>query len=307
MVLKNSPAYHQAELLLRILPLINVESVFALKGGTAINFFVRDLPRLSIDIDLAYLPLTNRQTAIDEISQTLQNITEKIIRTLPGSIIVSKTIENTAFLKGMIVKWEDAVVKIEPNLVIRGSVFAPEMKLLTAQAQTLFELSMSVRTLASAELYAGKVCAALDRQHPRDWFDIWLMLRCEGFYEMLRKAFLVYLISHPRPIIELLNPKFQPISDTLYHEFKAITREPFEYKELLNARAELVRIIKQSLTEKERRFLASFKQAEPDWNLLGLEHIQNLPAVQWKLFNIRQMTPQKRQQAVVKLRQYLEI
>jgi len=53
----------QVELLLRVLPYVAKEKVFALKGGTAINLFVRDLPRLSVDIDLTYLPFEDRATA----------------------------------------------------------------------------------------------------------------------------------------------------------------------------------------------------------------------------------------------------
>jgi hypothetical protein len=53
--------FRQAELLLRVLPLVDREAVFALKGGTAINFFVRDLPRVPVDIDLVYPRLQNMQ------------------------------------------------------------------------------------------------------------------------------------------------------------------------------------------------------------------------------------------------------
>jgi len=68
----------QAELLLRILPIIDRESAFALKGGTAINFFVRDLPRISIDIDLAYLPVGERDVALEAISSALVRISQDI-------------------------------------------------------------------------------------------------------------------------------------------------------------------------------------------------------------------------------------
>ena len=61
--MKDTIFFKQAELLLRILPLIDKEEVLALKGGTAINFFVRDLPRLSVDIDLTYLPVNERSFA----------------------------------------------------------------------------------------------------------------------------------------------------------------------------------------------------------------------------------------------------
>ncbi len=91
--------YKQAELLLRILPLIMSEPDFALKGGAAINFFVREIPRLSVDIDLTYCLLTERQTALTDISQHLRNISTKITRSLPKSVAVFKTLHNSPFLQ----------------------------------------------------------------------------------------------------------------------------------------------------------------------------------------------------------------
>lgn len=305
--MKNSIFYKQAELLLRILPLINSEPVFVLKGGTAINFFVRNLPRLSVDIDLTYLPLTTRQIALSEITRSLQNIAKKITRMLPKSAIVLKTVHQSDFLKGIIVNWQDAAVKIEPNLIIRGTVFPPETKPLSKTAQEFFEISMNVRTLSTAELYAGKICAAPDRQHPRDLFDIHFLLKYEGFSETIRKAFIVYLISHSRPMIELLQPGFKNIRDMFSNEFEAMTVEHVEYEELLAAREQLVTLILSSLTQEERQFLVSVNTGTPEWNLLGLDNIEKLPGVQWKLLNIRKMRKTKRQQAIMKLRDYLEV
>lgn len=68
----------QVRLLLGVLPDIAAEEAFALKGGTAINLFYRDMPRLSIDIDLAYLPVTDRAVALNDIDMTLSRITETI-------------------------------------------------------------------------------------------------------------------------------------------------------------------------------------------------------------------------------------
>ncbi len=305
--MKDSPYYKQAELLLKILPYIMAEQVFALKGGTAINFFVRDMPRLSVDIDLTYCPLTERQTALTDISEHLRHISETINRLLPTSQIVFKTLHNSTFLKGVIVRWNDAVVKIEPNLVIRGTVFPLETRSLSKKAEEIFERAMQVNTLSTPELYAGKICAALDRQHPRDLFDIRFMLEHECFHDTFRKAFIIYLISHPRPIIELLQPTFKDISYTLYHEFYKITREPITYEELVAAREKLVTLILQSLTTQERQFLVSCMTEEPDWELLGLGNLEKLPSVRWKLLNIRKMASEKRQQEVARLRQYLEV
>lgn len=73
----------QVELLVRTLPSVAAETVFALKGGTAINLFVRDLPRLSVDIDLTYLPVKPRNDSLSEIEETLQRIGNSISQSLP--------------------------------------------------------------------------------------------------------------------------------------------------------------------------------------------------------------------------------
>ena len=167
--MKDTIFFKQAVLLLRILPLIYREEVFALKGGTAINFFVRQLPRLSVDIDLTYLPINERELALDDISQALLRISKEIKRRIPKIQIVLKNIRGKETLKGMVVNQEGVTVKIEPNLVLRGSLYPAEIKTLSKRAIDLFELSVQSRVLATDELYAGKICAALDRQHPRDF------------------------------------------------------------------------------------------------------------------------------------------
>ena len=78
-MIKDNPYYRQAELLLRILPIVNQEEVFALKGGTAINFFYRDLPRSSVNVDLAYLPLKDRDKSLQEINDRLLKIETRIV------------------------------------------------------------------------------------------------------------------------------------------------------------------------------------------------------------------------------------
>jgi predicted nucleotidyltransferase component of viral defense system len=83
---KDTVFFRQAELLLRVLPFVNEEEIFALKGGTAINFFLRDLPRLSVDIDLTYLPVNDRETALNDIDKALLRISERVRRQFPMSM-----------------------------------------------------------------------------------------------------------------------------------------------------------------------------------------------------------------------------
>ena len=87
---KDTVFFRQAELILRVLPFANEEEIFALKGGTAINFFYRDLPRLSVDIDLTYLPINDRETALTDIEKALIRISERVEKTIPGARVFSK-------------------------------------------------------------------------------------------------------------------------------------------------------------------------------------------------------------------------
>ncbi len=84
--MRDTVFFRQAELLLKMLPLIYREDMFALKGGTAINFFIRDLPRLSVDIDLTYLPVNERGFALDDINRALIRVSEENKRRIPGTI-----------------------------------------------------------------------------------------------------------------------------------------------------------------------------------------------------------------------------
>jgi predicted nucleotidyltransferase component of viral defense system len=299
--------FRQAELLLRVLPLVDREAVFALKGGTAINFFVRDLPRISVDIDLVYLPVGERDLSLREISDALVRISRNVESRIPGTKIVPRKIKGSDLWSGCSVQREDATIKIEPNLVMRGSLFPPERRSLSPKARSVFELSVESRTLSENELYAGKICAALDGQHPRDLFDIMMLLREGSFNEGMRKAFIVYLISHDRPMVEVLDPGFADIRPVFEAEFRDMTLEEVTCEDLEKTREQLVSMIARELTVEEKQFIVSVKEGIPRWDLLGIEGVENLPAVKWKLVNIGRMNPSKHKKAVRKLRDYLNV
>jgi len=305
--MKDTVFFKQAQLMLRLLPLIQTEEIFALKGGTAINFFVRDLPRLSVDIDLAFLPLFNRPEALESIHRALERISKKVKEKILKSRTVSKRLQDTEQNVGIVVSIDGITVKIEPNIVIRGSIYPPETRRLVKRAEHLFEMSVAIRTLLKAELYAGKICAALDRQHPRDLFDIHLFLKHDEIDEATRKAFIVYLISHHRPIVELLSPTRLDIRKTFENEFKGMTAIDITFGDIETARNQLIALISDTLTESDREFLVSFKEGTPKWDLLGLEKAENLSAVKWKLLNIDKMRPDKHRAALEKLKRHFGI
>jgi hypothetical protein len=296
----------QVRLLLRWLPALPAVDCFALKGGTAINLFVRDLPRLSVDIDLAFLPLLPREESLSMTRSALAVMAERAQRLVPGVEIIDA---GNADSPKLIATTGRAQIKIEPNPVLRGTVFPPATRELVPAAEAMFELSVSVPVLSHADLYAGKLCAALDRQHPRDWFDVALLLDNEGLDDALRQAFVVYLACHHRPMAELLAPQPKPLRETFEREFSGMTREPVSAELLESAQRELPVLLRSGLTEDERRFLLSIKRGEPDWSLLPIPHLAELPALRWKLANIEKLgqSPARHRAAVDKLRKVLEI
>lgn len=215
---KDSIYYRQVQLLVRILPLLDSEKCFALKGGTAINLFYRELPRLSVDIDLLYLPSEGREEALANIREALSRLSELIKKTIPG-IRIQNTHEQGNALR-LILQVEDIRVKVELSPVIRGSVF-PEVRMEVCETVEREFGYAEIQVASLPDLYAGKIAAALDRQHPRDLFDVKFLLENEGFTENLRKTFLVFLISHQRPMAELLAPHRKDIRE-IYEDRKSV-------------------------------------------------------------------------------------
>lgn len=307
MAIKKNRFFPQAQLLLQSFPYVFEEEVFALKGGSAINFFFRDVPRLSVDIDLTYLPIEPRDVSLEKIEAALGRIAQKIKSNLSDISIQEGRINNPNMMNKIFVKNKEVQIKIEPNLVIRGTAFPVEKHVLSSKAQEIFELFVQARTVSFADVFGGKICAALDRQHPRDLYDIKFLLDNERVTEQIRKGFLVYLISHDRPIHELLNPVLKEFKIVYDSEFQGMTSDEVSYNDLVQARSMLVDIIKKILTKDEKDFLVSLKKGEPNWNLLGIDGVNRLPAVQWKLINIRKMGEEKRLEFLKKLKDSLAV
>lgn len=294
----------QASLVVRCLPEVEKHDCFGLKGGTAINLFVRDLPRVSVDIDLTYLPLKPRDESLQDIGNTLSRLKTNIENAVPGCRIAERRVQG--HVAKLSVATVDTEIKVEPNLVLRGCVGAPVIRELSPVAQKRFRASARIQTLADADLYGGKLCAALDRQHPRDLFDVALLLREEGITPAIRRAFVIYLASHTRPMHELLNPNLIDIADAFERQFSGMTLAPVSVDELIEARLQLIRQLVPALDAEERQFLLSVKSGDPDWNVLGIEDLERMPALQWKLINIRKMDARKRDEQLKILQKLLQ-
>lgn len=285
-----NPYQQQVKLLIKVLTLLDSEPCFALKGGTAINLFVENLPRLSVDIDLVYLPDDVRTEALVKIKAALDRLAKGIQHMLPTSIVTKSYEDKTDALRLAIT--DGVTIKVELSPVLRGTVFPPERRVVVPDVEDQFGFA-EVNVVSLPDLYAGKMCAALDRQHPRDLFDVMLYFRNHQWTDDLRKALLVYIISHQRPISELLRPRLKSIEDLYSKEFKGMAFIDNDMASLESAREHLIKILNQTMTLNEKQFLMSFQNSQADWALLGLENIEQLPAIKWKQQNIKRMSEEK--------------
>ena len=120
----------QVRLLVRLLPIIDTEKCFALEGGTAINLFYRGLPRLSVDIDLLYFPMENREEALANIKAALARISDRIRSTLTGAKVVN-TIEQQENSLCLLVESEGVRIKIELSPVKLDNAKLSHLSLVT--------------------------------------------------------------------------------------------------------------------------------------------------------------------------------
>lgn len=298
---------NQVELLLNILPIVNQVDAFALKGGTAINLFVRNMPRLSVDIDLTYIPIEPRAEFLSNFEKALGTMKTLILDTGDGEYrVTEKRSKNGRHITKLFVRSSKSEIKIEPNLIFRGGVYDHNNLPLSDRAQDEFLQHMNIRVVSFPDLYAGKICAALNRQHPRDLFDIKLLLNNEGITDELRTAFVVHLACDSRPMVELINPNLIDISQEYHTAYSGMSDISITLDELIHARSELITILRTTLTDNERRFLLSIKSGHPEFSLLNVE-CEHLPALQWKIHNIKRMDTKKHQAAIEKLKRVLEL
>lgn len=295
----------QVALLVQIIPLVAQEPCFALKGGTAINLFVRDMPRLSVDIDLTYVPIADRTQSLKDIDAAIRRIADRIKGGIPGAQVSLGMLHQEKIVIKVMVRSGDSQIKIEVTPVLRGCVYEPQTKSVSPRVEEQFGFA-EMPVVSFGDLYAGKIVAALDRQHPRDLFDVRDLLANEGIDDDLRKAFIVYLISHNRPMVEVLAPTRRDITEEFVRGFNGMTETPVSLEELIQAREDLIADIVGHMPAAHRRFLLSFKKGEPDWNLIGLPGIDALPAVRWRLQNLANIEPGKRDALLGELRKVLQ-
>jgi predicted nucleotidyltransferase component of viral defense system len=273
---------------------------FAVHGGTAINLFYKNMPRYSVDIDLTYIPIQDREESLRTINEHLKTLKANIEKSIPGIKVVPKydIWKLQCTLNG-------ATVKIEVNGTKRGIIGVTEDKMLCEKAQSEFSMACKARTVSYSQLYGGKITAALSRQHPRDLFDCKYM-EISSFDEV-KDGFILCLLGSDKPIIESLQPNAIDQTDALEHQFEGMSDIVFNYADYEEARIKLITQVNAALTETDKDFILSFESGNPDWNKCCAGDLSNYPSVKWKLQNInklKEINPQKHDQGIERLKHF---
>lgn len=276
-----------ARLMIQAAPPVFVGDVFALKGGTAINLFIREMPRLSVDLDLVFPNHTlPREQALNRIATALHESAERLkSRGFQTHAVQAQDAGETKLL----VRRDGIEIKIEVNFVLRGTLHPVRMAPLTEKARETLMADLELPVVSLEDVYGGKLVAALDRQHPRDLFDVMQLFAHEGITDGIRRAFVVYLACHNRPVHEVLFPTLHDIRQEYERTFQGMTAASVDLPALLETRERLIHELHERLDSDERQFLLLLVQNKPRWRLLGFEHLEELPGMRWKVRNLTQL------------------
>ena len=288
----------KVELLLRILPFVTDEDCFAIYGGTAINLFVKNLYRLSVDIDVTYIPIEDRNTSLQRINEALVRISDRVKRQFPDVRVIPRLdiCKITCESRG-------CQVKIEVNQTKRGLVCGEATLLpLCEKAQSLFGMEVDARIVPIPQLYGGKISAALSRQHPRDLFDVKLM---DIPLADVKEGLIFCLLGSDRPIHESFAPNLIDQHEAMERQFSGMSEMPFGYNDFEATREKLILDVNSMMTEEDRRFLIGFEELTVDWESTPYFSFREYPSVRWKMQNLQKLkasNPKKLKTETDKLR-----
>jgi hypothetical protein len=231
------------------------------------------------------LPVQPREASLAAIDAAMKRLAARLGAGIAGAKVTVQQRGPSGIVTRLLVDADGVQIKIEVTPVMRGCVYAPTVMGVSAAVEDAFGFA-ETQVVSFADLYAGKIVAALDRQHPRDLFDVQKLQENEGVSDELRRAFIAYMLSHNRPMNEVLAPNRKDIAKEFESNFVGMTVAPVELDALLATRETIVAEMVGGMPADHREFLLSFKHGKPDWALLGLPEVADLPAVKWRLENL---------------------
>lgn len=189
--------------------------------------------------------------------------------------------------------------------MLRGVVHEPSAIPVTEAVEEVFGFA-ETSVVSFEDLFAGKLVAALHRQHPRDLFDVRGLLAHEGLSDDLRDAFIAYLLSHNRPMGEVLSGRVKDLANEYRNGFEGMTEEVVAIEELIDTQKEMIEMLIGAMPDCHREFLIGFERGKPDWTLLKIDRVAELPAIRWRQHNLSKLKSDQRSALVELLQASLE-
>ena len=274
-----------------------LNGLVVLKGGTAINLTVFDMPRLSVDIDLDYCCNSDKETMMADRVVIGQEILGHM---QSNGYALHPSSKNTHALDSWVFSYLSAGgnrdnIKIEINYMMRTHILEP----LTRKTYVPFIEEIDVYALSPLELFGSKIKALIERAAPRDMYDVNRMIQNQLFkddqMDLLRKIVVFYLAvgGKNKPEKEysferIQNIKFPQIRSTLIPVLKKT--EKFDFEE---AKTNVISFLSKLLIlgDAENNFIDSFNQGEYKPELLFdngeiIERIKEHPMALWKMNEI---------------------
>ena len=266
-----------------------------LKGGTAVNLFYLDLVRLSVDIDLNYIGQLDREGMLQERPEIVKAVDQI---SLALGYKVQRGVDGHALVEWYLA-YQDHTgrfdqIQVEINFLMRACALAPKPR----QAVSIGdEAACEFSVLAIEELFGGKTKAMIDRQHPRDLYDLFRFRKTGLAHDsdLLRKLAVLFSSTMDRDLRTYTMERFAKIDDAaikrlLYPLLKAEDR-PTGSEMFAVAKPILERVLDHSL---ENSFLEAMAAGKYQPELLFpkqpdiVDRIRRHPALLWKAENVRQ-------------------
>ncbi len=283
----SSDCLDKVTLLMDVLPKVATESAFAVRGGTAINMFYQKMPRLSVNIDLTWLPVADRSSSLRNIDRALKRIVALIRENNSGIHAQYLKRKRTTFPR-IIVNKGKTFVTIATSTVVRGTVL-PSSSMMTFDSVTKYFRSMQMNVVSFEDAYSGKICAALERKYPHDLFDVMMLYNNGGLTDDLFRVLMVYAACSSQPMHKVLSPS-NHIQKGLYDpHFGGLAEKRTSLESLIETGKRLHSDIASRLSGKIATFLLTLHDAEPDFGLIGFPKAAELPAIRWKIFNLKKI------------------
>jgi predicted nucleotidyltransferase component of viral defense system len=181
------------------------------------------------------LSVQGREQSLAAVDAAINRIEQGIRKSIRGARTTLGVLRPEGIATKLLVRAEGVQIKIEVPPVLSGSVYPAELRALSSSVEETFGFA-ETRVVSFANIYGGKIVAALDRQHPRNLFDVRHLLQNEGIDDSLRRALIVYLVSHDRPMFEVLAGSRRDISKEFDHGFGGMTAERCRYASCLTPR-----------------------------------------------------------------------